>query len=27
MKIPELEFETQYGDSKGVYSTIEGLLS
>ena len=27
MKIPELEFESSYGDAKGIYSTIEGILS
>ena len=24
--IPELDFETGYGDNKGVYSTIEGII-
>ena len=27
MVIPELGFESGYGDNKGVYSTIEGILS
>jgi len=27
LTIPEMEFETGYGDGKGVYTTIEGILS
>ena len=27
VKIPEIDFETGYGDATGIYSTIEGVIA